>query len=176
MLKPRAPHRTDQNPAPDGAQQQGAGPIQMLLRQVLLFRLLLFATATAAKLPPTTPLDMARFACGLVLADYSNFTNVGMLRDWQAANAIDSYAMFAGAAARVEAAAVAGAAAEHRTRTRASAILTEVFELVTSTPDPKGACLGGWGSANDDQQWGLFAWMRAYQLTNDTRFVIEAGR
>ena len=121
------------------------------------------ATKFTTTLADPTPLEMASSAAQLILADYKNFTDIGQLRNWQAANAIDSFAMHAQIAGSVAC-------------PRAAAILTGVFELVTSTPDPHSSCLGGWGTANDDQQWGLFAWVRAYHVTNDTRLLIEAGK
>ena len=121
------------------------------------------ATRAPVLVPAPTALEMASSAAQLILANYKNFTDVSQLRGWQAANAIDSFAMFAE---------VAGPAA----CPTAAATLAGVFELITTTPDPHSTCLGGWGTANDDQQWGLFAWVRAYHVTNDTRFLLEAGK
>ena len=128
--------------------------------------LLLLLQSNLYTVSQPTPSARASFAADLILTDFSNFTDVGLLRGWQAANAIDSFATYAH---KVRASNPDAAAA-------AAAVLASVFALITSTPDPQNTCLGGWGSANDDQQWGLFAWVRAYHVTNDTRFLVEAGK
>lgn len=119
-------------------------------------------TPAAAAAPASSASDWAAAGAEAVLVGYSNFTNGHQLQNWQAANALDSIATFASQA--------------RSTDPDMSVLLRKAFSLVLNTPpNPQQCCPGSWGAQNDDVQWGLFAWVHAYEALNHTRGGIQVG-
>jgi hypothetical protein len=92
-----------------------------------------------------------------VLRDFRNFTSGQQLQDWQAANALDSVAIFV-AQSRPRLAQSPGGDPD------LTGVLRNAFALVQATPaNPNQCAPGSWGAQNDDVQWGLFAWVHTYE-------------
>lgn len=117
----------------------------------MLFVFAAAATAAATATAGSPASDWASLAAAAVLHDHANFTNGKSMQNWQVANAIDAVASFT-------------AQARHGTDSDYSDVLRRAFAVVNATaPNPNQCCPGSWGAGNDDVQWGLFAWVHAYE-------------